>query len=72
MNPKMIESFIEPTVRTPVDNDGGIKAFFFTLGTNKQMLDNNKFLNTFDIISIAPLAPSSRCPADSRRTLLRQ
>ena len=56
----MIESvnhaFIEPIIRTPVDNilvcsGGGIAATFFTLGAIKQLLDNNKFLNTFDIIS---------------------
>ena len=61
---KTIESvnhaFIEPTVRTPIDNilfcsGGGIEATF-TLGAIKQLLDdNNKFLNMFNI-----LAPSSR------------
>ena len=58
--PKMIESvnhaFIEPIIRTPVDNTlfcsgGGIAAAFFTIGAIKQLIDNNKFLNTFDIIS---------------------
>ncbi len=56
----MIESvnhaFIDPSIRTPVDNillcsGGGIAATFFTLGAIEQLLDNNKFLNTFDIIS---------------------
>ena len=60
MNSKIIESvnhaFIEPIIRTPVDNilfcsGGGIAATFFTLGAIKQLLDNNKLLNTFDIIS---------------------
>ncbi len=54
-HPKMIESvnhaFIEPIIRTPVDNilfcsGGGIAATFFTLGAIKQLIGD-----TFDIIS---------------------
>jgi hypothetical protein len=59
---KMIESenhtLINPPTRRPVNNilfcsGGGIAATFFTLGAIKQLLDNDKFLNTFDIITSA-------------------
>jgi hypothetical protein len=62
MSPKMIETanhaLIDPLKRQPVNNilfcsGGGIQASFFTLGAIKQLLDNDKFLNTFDIITSA-------------------
>jgi hypothetical protein len=61
-SPNMIEianhALTYPHKRQPVNNilfcsGGGIEATFFTLGAIKQLLDNDKFFNTFDIITSA-------------------